>query len=112
MLCLIQNFSLTKSLGGLFDFSIDTDGGRVSLAMFGRRGAYLVKTFSILAICAVGLFGFDESHILLLYALFVAIWQRELETPALNEVDDLDTKQGLVGIASAVLVALTLIPLP
>jgi hypothetical protein len=80
--------------------------------MFGRRGTFLVKTFSILAICAVGLFGFDESRILILYALFVILWQREIETPVLNEVDDLDATRGIVGIASAVLVALTLIPLP
>ena len=47
----------------------------------------------------------------------LAYWcQREqsddLEIPALNEVDDLDTIRGIVGIASAVLIALTLIPLP
>lgn len=72
----------------------------------------MVKTFSILTICAVGLFGFDESRILILYALFVILWQREIETPALNEVDDLDAMRGIVGIASAVLVALTLIPFP
>jgi hypothetical protein len=60
----------------------------------------------------VGLFWFDKSWILILYALFVLLWQRELKTPALNEVDDLDTIRGIVGIASAVLVALTLIPLP
>lgn len=72
----------------------------------------MVKTFSILAICAVGLFGFDESRILILYALFVILWQREIETPVLNEVDDLDATRGIVGVASAVLVALTLIPLP
>ena len=43
----------------------------------------------------------------------LAYWcQREqsddLEIPALSEVDDLDTIQGIVGIASAVLIALTL----
>jgi len=68
--------------------------------------------FSILTICAVGLFWFDKSWILILYALFALLWQRELKTPALNEVDDLDTIRGIVGIASAVLIALTLIPLP
>jgi hypothetical protein len=56
--------------------------------------------FSILTICAVGLFWFDKSWILILYdyALFVLLWQRELKTPALNEVDDLDTIRGIVGV--------------
>lgn len=71
----------------------------------------MVKTFTTLALCIVGLFGFDESNIFLLYALFTVLWQREPEAPALNEVDDLDTRRGLLAIASAVLVALTLIPL-
>lgn len=71
----------------------------------------MVKTFTTLTLCIVGLFGFDESNIFLLYALFTVLWQREPETPALNEVDDLDTTRGLLGIASAVLVALTLFPL-
>ena len=60
----------------------------------------------------MGLFWFDKSWILILYALFALLWQRELKMPALNEVDDLDTIRGIVGIASAVQDALTLIPLP
>jgi hypothetical protein len=84
----------------------------MALTIFGRRSFFLVKTFSILAICAGGLFGFDNSEILLLYALFVILWQRELETPALNEVDDLSTVRGLAAFPIAVLVALSLIPLP
>lgn len=91
---------------------VDTDGGRMALTIFGRRGFFLVKAFSVLAICAAGLFGLDNSEILLLYALFVVLWQRELESPALNEVDDLDTVRGLSAFPIAVLVALTLLPLP
>lgn len=89
-----------------------TDGGRISLALFGRRGAFLVKTFSAMTIIAAGLFGFDNSQLLLLYTLFVLLWQRELEAPVLNEVDDLDITRGFVGIAAAMVVAITLIPLP
>lgn len=84
----------------------------MALTIFGRRGFFLVKTFSVLAICAAGLFGLDNSEILLVYALFVMLWQRELETPALNEIDDLGTARGLAAFPIAVLVALSLLPLP
>lgn len=84
----------------------------MALTLFGRRGFFLVKILSVLAICAAGLFGLDNSEILLSYALFVVIWQRELESPALNEVDDLSTARALAAFPIAVLVALSLIPLP
>jgi membrane-associated protease RseP (regulator of RpoE activity) len=89
----------------------NTDGGRVALAMFGRRGAYLVKTFTAVLLIAMGLFGFDESRILLVYVFIVQVWQRELETPALNEVDELDFPRGALGIVTAMIVALSLVPM-
>ena len=88
-----------------------TDGGRVALTMFGRRGAYLVKTFSALILCVIGLFGLDEAGIFLTYVLFTIIWQRELDAPVQNEVDELDFTRGLVGIVSAIFVALVLVPM-
>eukprot|EP00980_Cylindrotheca_fusiformis_P031007 scaffold25699_cov137-Cylindrotheca_fusiformis.AAC.11 len=72
-----------------------TDGGRISIAMFGRRGAFVVKLFTTLLLCAVGLVGLDQENILLIYVLFASIWQRELETPMRNEVDELDFIRGL-----------------
>ena len=84
----------------------------MALTIFGRRGFFLVKALSILAVCAAGLFGLDSTEILLVYALFVVLWQREEETPALNEVDDLSTLRGLAAFPVMVLVALSLIPLP
>eukprot|EP00536_Pseudo-nitzschia_multiseries_P010800 jgi/Psemu1/326174/estExt_fgenesh1_pg.C_3420008 len=88
-----------------------TDGGRVSLAMFGRRGAFVVKLFTTLILTASGLFGLDEVNILLAYVVFTLIWQRELESPIRNEVDDISFSRALVGIISAVVVGLTLIPM-
>jgi hypothetical protein len=84
----------------------------MAMSIFGRRGFFLVKSLSLVAICVAGLFGLDNSEILLLYALYVVLWQRELETPALNEVDDLDRFRGVAAFPIAVLVALTLLPLP
>ena len=79
--------------------------------MFGRRGAFVVKLFTSLLLCAAGLFGLDRANIFLLYVLYVTIWQRELETPARNEIDELDLPRGLVAITAALIVGLVLIPM-
>lgn len=78
--------------------------------MFGRRGAYLISTFTAVILCLVGVFGWDDSRIFLSYTLFTLIWQRDLETPARNEVEELDFVRGGVGILAALFVGLTLIP--
>jgi len=80
--------------------------------MFGRRGTFLVKTFTAFLLSAAGLLGLDDARILIIYLLFTIIWQRELETPARNEVEELDFPRGLVGIALALFVALALLPMP
>lgn len=90
---------------------IDTDGGRISLSMFGRRGAFVIKLFTTLILVLSGLLGLDDINILLAYAIFVLVWQRELESPIRNEVDEIDFPRGLLGITSAILVGLTLIPM-
>jgi len=90
---------------------IDTDGGRISLAMFGRRGAFVVKLFTTLLLVLAGLFGVDDMNVLLAYAIFALLWQRELESPIRNEVDEIDFSRGLLGITSALLVGLILIPM-
>lgn len=89
----------------------NTDGGRVSIAMFGRRGAYIVKTFTAVLLCLIGIFGFDQSRLLLVYLIFTQLYQRELETPAINEVEELDFPRGVVGIMTALIVALALLPM-
>jgi hypothetical protein len=89
----------------------DTDGGRISLAMFGRRGAFVTKLFTTLILTAAGLFGLDDVNLLLAYVLYTLVWQRELETPVRNEVDELDISRGLLGIGTAIAVGLILIPM-
>jgi hypothetical protein len=81
------------------------------VTMFGRRGAYLVSSLTTVLLCVVGLFGWDSSRILLSYTLFSVLWQRELEAPARNEVEELDFGRGVVGIVAALVVTLTLCPL-
>jgi hypothetical protein len=81
------------------------------LTVFGRQGTYLVNTFTVLLLCVAGLAGLDDSRILLLYVLFTLIWQHELETPARNEVDELDFPRGALAIASSLVVALAVLPI-
>ena len=90
---------------------LDTDGGRISIAMFGRRGTLLVKTLTAAILCGIGLFGFDDSGILLNYVLLIVIWQNELEAPVRNEVDELDFSRGFAAIISAIVVFMTLLPM-
>jgi len=92
-------------------FESDTDGGRIALAMFGRRGAFIVKFFTGILLCTLGILGFDESSVLLTYSLYSFIWQRELEAPARNEVEELDVPRASLAIASALLVTVALVPL-
>lgn len=79
--------------------------------MFGRRGAYVVTSFTHILLCLVGLCGFDQSGIMLVYNLFVILWQRELETPVRNEVEELDLGRGAFGIGTAIVVSLALTPM-
>ena len=53
----------------------------------------------------------DGSNVIITYVVFTWFWQRELETPARNEVEELDTLRGAVGISAALIVALALLPL-
>jgi hypothetical protein len=94
-----------------FIFVTDTDGGRIAMSMFGRRGILLVKTLVAAILCSAGLFGLDDSGIILNYVIVMLLWQNEIETPARNEVEELDTVRGSFGIIMAVLVFLILSPM-
>jgi hypothetical protein len=94
-----------------YNFVADTDGGRIAVSMFGRRGSYIVRTFTTAILCLAGLFGMDQSGLLLTYTLLCVIWQRELEAPACNEVDELDFTRGAFAIGVAFLVFLILLPM-
>jgi hypothetical protein len=94
-----------------FIFVTDTDGGRIAMSMFGRRGILLVKTLVAAILCSAGLFGLDDSGIILNYVIVMLLWQNEIETPARNEVEELDAVRGSFGIIMAVLVFLILSPM-
>mmetsp|Transcript_16261 Transcript_16261/g.24590 ORF Transcript_16261/g.24590 Transcript_16261/m.24590 type:complete len:646 (-) Transcript_16261:224-2161(-) len=89
-----------------------TDGGRICLAMFGRRVTWIIKAFATVSLCIAGFIALVKSSSLLLtYTAFATIWQRELEAPVQNEVDYVDNGRVLIGFLMAMLVALTLLPM-
>ena len=91
---------------------LDTDGGRISVALFGRHIAFIINAFTLILLCVAGIFGADSSDVLLVYALFCVIWQRGLEGPVRNEVQDVDIVRSVVAFVSALVVLLALVPLP
>lgn len=83
----------------------------MAITMFGRRGAFIIKFFTGILLCIIGIFGFDDASILLTYSLFTFIWQRDLEGPCHNEVEELDIARATLALAAAFLVGVALIPL-
>jgi len=86
-----------------------TDGGRVTTALFGRQAASIITAFTLLVCFIIGLFGND---IILFYAAIAAITQREMEVPARNEIDEVDNARGILGILGIFIVMLSILPLP
>jgi hypothetical protein len=82
------------------------------VALFGRHFAFIVNSFTAIVLCLAGIFGEDDSNVLLFYTLFCLIWQKEQESPARNEVVEVDELRSGGALAAALLVALVLIPLP
>jgi hypothetical protein len=91
--------------------NLDTDGGRIASAFFGRTFARLLEGFVLFVLVVVGFFGLDQSSLLLTYALFTSFYQRDPEIPCLNEVDDLGVTRGIIAILTSMVVAISLIPM-
>ena len=82
------------------------------MALFGRRGTYLIKTFSTIALVLSGVTGSDEANILLVYAFLTFLYQRDLEAPMQNEVDGVGEIRVYVTVLTVLIVIMTLLPLP
>lgn len=89
----------------------NTDGGRICVSFFGRSFSRVVTGTALVTLVVAGFFGADQANILLSYAIFCQVWQREMEVPCRNEVDELDSGRGFVAIGMSLIVMLTLIPL-
>ena len=91
-----------------FNFPTGTDGGRISLTLFGRSGTQLVSLLTFVGLFIGGLTGSD---LLLFFFSYVIFFQSELEVPQRNEVDDMDFSRVLLATVTGVLVLLTVIPM-
>ena len=89
----------------------NTDGGRISVAFFGRSFSRVVQGTTLLVLVLSGFFGADNQDNLLCYAIYAQFFQKEPEIPCRNEVDELNTIRGFIAIGIWVLVALILVPL-
>ena len=90
----------------------NTDGGRISVAFFGRSFSRVVQGTTLLVLVLSGIFGADNQDTLLCYAIYTQFFQKEPEIPCRNEVDELDTGRGFIAIATGLIVLLILTPLP
>ncbi len=90
----------------------DTDGGRVATSVFGRSFAKFVRGLTLIFLVGAGFFGGDQANVLLFFAIFAQIFQREPVIPCKNEVDGVDDFRAIIAFATVFLVGLAVIPLP
>lgn len=86
-----------------------TDGGRVSLSVFGRSGASVVNGLCLFTLLIAGFLGSD---VLLYYGAVAAVAQRELEVPCRDEVTETSTGRVVYTILLGCFAAMALLPLP
>jgi hypothetical protein len=58
-----------------------------------------------------GFFGGDEANLLLFFAIFAQIWQKETEIPCKNEIDGVSDERAILAFMTAFLVGLAVVPL-
>ena len=59
-----------------------------------------------------GFFGGDQANVLLFFAIFAQIWQKEPAIPCKNEVDGVSDFRAIAALATLFLVGAAVIPLP
>jgi len=89
----------------------NSDGGRISQAIFGRNGHSVIQGMIYLAIFGSSFFGFDQSNILLAYGLFCLFGQSELEIPCRDEIVPVPLPRVFIALGAWTFVGLTLLPL-
>eukprot|EP00557_Chaetoceros_sp_GSL56_P003532 CAMPEP_0176489474 /NCGR_PEP_ID=MMETSP0200_2-20121128/7308_1 /TAXON_ID=947934 /ORGANISM="Chaetoceros sp., Strain GSL56" /LENGTH=850 /DNA_ID=CAMNT_0017886619 /DNA_START=116 /DNA_END=2668 /DNA_ORIENTATION=+ len=89
----------------------NTDGGRIAQAMFGRSFSKFIRGVTLILMVVAGFFGGDQANILLFFAIFAQIWQKEPEVPCKNEIDGISDERAVLAFATAFLVGLAVVPL-
>ena len=85
-----------------------TDGGRISMSLFGRSGS---QGLTIISLATLFIVGFLGSDLMLFYFGFLILAQLELEIPLRNEIDDVGLPGVLLASLAGFLAVLTLVPM-
>jgi membrane-associated protease RseP (regulator of RpoE activity) len=88
----------------------NTDGGRIAQAMFGRSFSKLIRSVTLILMVGAGFFGGDEANVLLFFAIYAQIWQKEPEIPCKNEIDGITDERAALAFITAFLVGLAVVP--
>mmetsp|Transcript_36664 Transcript_36664/g.88859 ORF Transcript_36664/g.88859 Transcript_36664/m.88859 type:complete len:600 (+) Transcript_36664:42-1841(+) len=89
-----------------------TDGGRLSLAIFGRQGHAVISGITWLALLGASLTLDDDQGRVLTTALVVnSLIQNDMEIPCRNETDEVDPKRLVLCFSLWFLAALILVPM-
>eukprot|EP00529_Nitzschia_sp_RCC80_P004188 CAMPEP_0113507102 /NCGR_PEP_ID=MMETSP0014_2-20120614/36275_1 /TAXON_ID=2857 /ORGANISM="Nitzschia sp." /LENGTH=917 /DNA_ID=CAMNT_0000402667 /DNA_START=38 /DNA_END=2791 /DNA_ORIENTATION=+ /assembly_acc=CAM_ASM_000159 len=84
-----------------------TDGGRLTMALFGREAKLGAGSNTLFLLLIYGLFGSD---LFLFYFSYLLAFETGNEVPARNEVDEPDISRGVVAILCYGLAILSLVP--
>jgi len=85
------------------------DGGRIILAIYGRKIARWSSLTTIVILGLVALINLDNP-IPLYWAVLIIFLQRELERPSLNEITELDDPRAITGLVVFFFMLAVLIP--
>ena len=85
------------------------DGGRIILAIYGRK---IARRTTLVTILVLGLVVVNNpgNPIPLYWGLLILFLQRELEKPSLNEITELDNTRAFSGLAAFLMMLVTLTP--
>eukprot|EP00592_Proboscia_alata_P017106 CAMPEP_0194400254 /NCGR_PEP_ID=MMETSP0174-20130528/127108_1 /TAXON_ID=216777 /ORGANISM="Proboscia alata, Strain PI-D3" /LENGTH=881 /DNA_ID=CAMNT_0039196743 /DNA_START=80 /DNA_END=2725 /DNA_ORIENTATION=- len=103
-------------LTGLFSSALNLlpigrlDGGRASMAVYGRRSASLISLLMLLGSSLLALSG--TSRICTFFGLWVVLFQRNLDLPTRNEISELDDKRVVFYGITLFFSMLVLLPFP
>jgi len=85
------------------------DGGRIALAVYGRKIARLI-TLATIVILGLVILGNPENSLALYWEMVILFLQRELEKPSLNEITELDSTRDLLGLLALFVSLIILVP--
>lgn len=89
----------------------NTDGGRVSQALFGRQGASVIQGLTYTLMLLASLFGSDSQKFLVAYSLLCIFVQGDMEIPMRNEIDAVSRSRLFFAIGIWFAAGLTLLPM-